>query len=414
MKKIFIIGAGAAGMFCAARLSKNFDVTVFEKQNSAMKKLLLTGGGRCNFTNTRIDKRPPEEFYPRGARKLRKALKRFGAKDTIAYFESLGLKTKEEAKNRVFPASGDSRDVARALWRAADAPSSRVICEAKVTSVEYDSTNESFIVEVEHNCKIEKHFCHYLIMCVGGEWYSPLAESVKRMGHSFVPPLPSLFSLMTEHAETELALLSGTAVEDAIIGLRNSSKKISARGEILITHFGFGGPAVLNFTGFGARDFAELNYNFPISINWIPNFDQQKQREAFITARANSPKKLVKNVSLMGVPQKLWSELVKRANIGERAYSNLSKAEERNLCLELSEFKAQVRARSAHKAEFVTCGGLNTDEIDFASMQSKIQPKLFFAGECTDIDAITGGFNLQAAWTMAEICSQSIKKLENG
>ena len=412
MKSIAVIGAGAAGMFFASRIGGGLSVHIFEKNAHPMKKLLLTGGGRCNFTNMRVDSATPEYFYPRGAKNLRKPLKRFGAKSAVEFFESLGVECRMEDNFRMFPASGDSRDIANALLRASKNAGARIYCGAEVEKIELSKDSGKFLTTYLKDSQKAKFESDFVLLSTGGEWSDSLKDSLIRLGHSFEAPLPSLYSLNAEAAESETAPLSGISLKDAEIKLDDPSAKISARAQLLFTHFGFSGPAVLNFTGFGARELAARKYRFPALLNLIPEFDQNKQRESFLSARAKFSKKRVANFPLMGLPQKLWSLFALKSGIpGERTYSNLSKGEERNLCRLLSEFRVNISGKSSHKAELVVCGGIKTAEIDFSTMQSKIVPNLFFAGECIDVDAITGGFNLQAAWTMGEICAQSLASI---
>lgn len=410
MKRVAIIGGGAAGMFCAANIGEGIEATLFEASATLMRKVLLSGGGRCNFSNENIDTRNPNEFYPRGAGSLRKPFRRFGAKHVREFFESLGVETKTEDGGRMFPACDDSRAIAAALFGAARRNRVRIECNARVSKIE---RTEDGRFAIEASCPSAGIFDAVLV-AVGGNPSGGLRESLEKFGVNIMPTAPSLFSLKTDTAETQTWRdLAGASIDGAELSYADpNGGKIAARGSLLFTHFGIGGPATLKFSSFGARLFQSANYRFEFSANFAPNFDEQKRRAEFVRARAEFAKRKISNAPLFGLPQKFWSYAVERAGIsGETTFANLGKNAERSLCEEIFSAKIRCVGKSAHKAEFVSCGGVDRLEIDFSTMVCKKIPNLFFAGECIDIDAITGGFNLQAAWTTGKICAESLGKL---
>lgn len=410
MKRVAIIGGGAAGMFCAANIDPQTETVLFEASDALMRKVLLSGGGRCNFSNENIDTRNPNEFYPRGAGSLRKPLRRFGARHAREFFESLGVKTKTEDGGRMFPACDDSRAIASALYEAARENRVRIECNARVSNI---ARTDGGKFAIEASCPSAGVFDAVLV-AVGGNPSGGLRESLEKFGLNIVPPAPSLFSLKTDTAETpEWRDLAGASIDDAELSYVGADGgKISSRGALLLTHFGIGGPATLKFSSFGARLFQDANYRFEFSANFAPNFDEQKRRAEFVRARAEFAKRKISNAPLFGLPQKFWSYAVGRAGIAdETTFANLGKNAERSLCGEIFAAKIGCVGKSTHKAEFVSCGGIDRLEIDFSTMMCKKIPNLFFAGECIDIDAITGGFNLQAAWTTGKICAESLDKL---
>ena len=413
MKRIAIIGGGAAGLFCAASLSREFDVTVFESSDATLKKVCLTGGGRCNFTNEKIDTGNLADFYPRGAGHLRKPMRYFGAESAKNFFKSLGVKSKTEDEGRVFPVSNDARSIAGALFFAAEKNGVKILTNARVSAVRQSAGGK---FKIESSSPATEDF-DAVVVAVGGNIDGGLKNSMEDLGIKIEPPAPSLFSIKTADAESaEWQKLQGTAAEDAELKAKFDSPKkdereIRARGALLMAHFGIGGPATLKFSAFGARVFKNADYKFPFSVNFIPAFDEQERRKVFIEARETFAKRKISNAPLFGLPQKLWDYVVGRAAIGDGViFANLPKKDEQRLLENLSDMKFECVGKSVHKAEFVTCGGIDRSGIDFSSMKSRKIDNLFFVGECIDIDAVTGGFNLQAAWTTAKICADFINK----
>ena len=465
MKTVAIIGAGAAGMFCAANLrdAEGVEAVILERTNSPLKKVILSGGGRCNFTNTEIDGGNPKAFYPRGAGFLRKPLMGYGCAKTREFFKTLGVESKVEDCGRVFPVSDDSRTIAGALERAAK--KARLICGAGVESVEKTSDgrwNITYIDEFgrssrgnvprrgtdiadfsgcgcdtapmeavcakpnkargeqpsegEHKQSGEGArnivAADFVLFAIGGTWSKKLKESIEKLGGEFSPPVPSLFALKTDRAsDAKWRDMSGASVADAEIRAQTPSGEFSARGAMLLTMFGLGGPAVLKLSAFGARAFAECAYKFPITVNWIAPVGDEDFKSAILSARKNNPKKFVGNTPLFDIPRGLWEYLCVKAGVYGRVWSNFSKGDEAALKNALKNDKMEAVGKSSHKGEFTTCGGLKCECVDSKTFSLKGEPTLFFAGECMDIDGITGGFNLQAAWTTAKICADSIKKI---
>lgn len=465
MKTVAIIGAGAAGMFCAANLrdAEGVEAVILERTNSPLKKVILSGGGRCNFTNTEIDGGNPKAFYPRGAGFLRKPLMGYGCAKTREFFKTLGVESKVEDCGRVFPVSDDSRTIAGALERAAK--KARLICGAGVESVEKTSDGRWKITYIDEfgrgsrgnvprrgtdiadfsGCGCDtapmEAVCakpnkargeqpsegehkqsgegarnivaaDFVLFAIGGTWSKKLKESIEKLGGEFSPPVPSLFALKTDRAsDAKWRDMSGASVADAEIRAQTPSGEFSARGALLLTMFGLGGPAILKLSAFGARAFAECAYKFPITVNWIAPVGDESFKSAILSARKNNPKKFAGNTPLFDIPRGLWEYLCAKAGVHGRVWSNFSKGDEATLKNALKNDKMEAVGKSSHKGEFTTCGGLKCGYVDSKTFSLKGEPTLFFAGECMDIDGITGGFNLQAAWTTAKICADSIKKI---
>ncbi len=410
--KVAIIGAGAAGMFCAANLSQKIEIDIYEATRFPLSKVRASGGGRCNFTNDNIDTSNLAEFYPRGAGSLKKPMRRFGAKDTRAFFETLGVKTKTEDAGRVFPSCDDSRAIAFSLKDMAENNGAKILLEERVDKI---SKRADGIFEISSNGKIR--FYNAVVVCVGGLTDSPLKNCLSDLGIAIEEIAPSLFSLKTDSAkDPKWSELSGASVANAELraefnDAKKNERKIIAKGSLLFTHFGIGGPATLKFSSFGARVFKKAEYNFPFTINFAPKYSEEERTKSIIQARKNLAKKRIVNAPLFDIPQKIWAYISESSGVTrEYTFANLPKQIEQNLTKNIFAFNTYCIGRSAHKAEFVSCGGIAREEIDFATMGAKKIPNLYFAGECIDIDAITGGFNLQAAWTTAKICSESINK----
>ena len=408
---VAIIGAGAAGMFCAANLKPEAHADIYEAARFPLRKVLASGGGRCNFTNENIDSSNPADFYPRGGGSLKKPLRKFGAAAAREFFAALKVASKVEDGGRVFPACDSSRAVARALENAARARGARLFANAKIFSVEPLQDGGILI-----GSPLGEKRYDAAVVCTGGMSDKNFAENFERMGLKIEPPVPSLFALETESgADPDRRALSGISVPLAEISARIPTRKnpkgekFSARGAVLFTHFGLGGPAVLKFSSLAARAAHEADYKFDFSVNFAPDFSENRRAAELEKARKDFAKKRVANAPLFGVAQKLWAHLAKLSGVAPQTeYASLGKACANSLLENIARFGERCRGRSAHKAEFVTCGGIARTEIDFSTMRCKKIPNLFFAGECLDIDAFTGGFNLQAAWTTAKICAETI------
>lgn len=408
--RIAIIGAGASGMFCGANLSSKNQIDIFEASKYPLRKVIASGGGRCNFTNENIDTADLSAFYPRGAGSLKKPIRRFGSTQTRQFFADLKVASKTEDNGRIFPTCDDSRAIAYSLQNTATANGAKIITNAKVDSITKSADGK---FEVRSGAVADTY--DIVVIAIGGLTDEVLKENFQKLGIKIEPTCPSLFALKTNCAiDSMWQEMSGISLDDVELSanfeeLKKSDRKILSRGAMLISHFGIGGPAVLKFSSFGARAFNFKNYDFTFRINFAPQFDEQSQRKIIIQTRENFAKKHVANVPLFNLPQKLWSYLLNRSKIPNGTlFSSLSKQYEQSLVKNIFAFDVQCVGRSTHKGEFVTCGGIAREEIDFTTMQCKKIKNLFFVGECIDIDAITGGFNLQSAWTTAKICADAI------
>ena len=383
MKTVAIIGAGAAGCFCAAelrRMAPDVAITVFEAGPRPMAKLAITGGGRCNLTNDVEDIRSLSDAYPRGERVMKRALKAFSNEDTIRWFTERGVPCTLQEDHCWFPCSQDAMDVVRCLLRAMDGADIRV------------STPVSSITEL-------KDSFNYVVVTTGG--MSRGASMFEGLDLEIVPPVPSLFTLNIP--DKSLTALMGLVV-DASISIPGTSFK--ADGPLLITDWGVSGPASLKLSSYAARYLAECQYKATVAINWLDR-NENEVREMLRESASESPQKQISNTPLL--QQRLWEHIISKAGLRpDIRWAELGSKGLNRLTAVLTQDTYPVSGKGKFKEEFVTAGGIGLSNIDLSSLESKKYPGLFFAGEVLDIDAITGGFNLQAAWSTGYVCAHSI------
>ena len=389
MKGFAIIGAGAAGCLAAVELKRrrpDVEVTVFEAGPGPLRKLALTGGGRCNLTNTFADVRDLREVYPRGARLMKGALKQFGPEDAMRWFEAEGVRLTEEDDGRIFPASGDAMQVVRCLLRAMERAGVRIVCKERITDIRP-------LMETSRA----------VIVTTGG---SPKRSGLDFLSSLDLPisePVPSLFTLRIDG--TGMRALSGTVAPDAALSIPGT--RFKAEGPLLLTDWGISGPATLRLSSYAARHLAGCAYHTPLSIRWTGG-NEQDLRETLTALAAANPQKMAANTPPAGLPSRLWAFLLEHSSLrtGIRWAEMGSKGLNR-LVSTLTNDVYDCNGRAAFKEEFVTCGGISLEGVRLSTLEAKAYPGLFFAGEVLDVDAVTGGFNLQAAWTTGWICARS-------
>jgi predicted Rossmann fold flavoprotein len=372
---------------------------LFERSAQFLSKVRISGGGRCNVTHALFDPRIFTTHYPRGERELISPLHRFSARDTVAWFEARGVRLKKEEDGRMFPVTDSSATIVDCL-----------IAEAKTAGVHLftrkglESTricpDGGFEVKLSDGSFVQ---CERLLLATGGARSVIGAEIAHSLGHTIVPAVPSLFSL---HARsTWLRSLPGISVNDVEL----SAEKLRERGPILITHNGVSGPVVLRLSAWGARELHAKDYRFTLRVNWIPNMNETALRTEFQSRRKTQPNRRVINSPIGSLPARLWEKLVLNAKISaETIWTALPRTAANALIRELRETQLEINGKTMNKDEFVTCGGVSLREINFKTMESRITPHLYFAGELLDIDGITGGFNFQAAWTSGWIAGHAM------
>ncbi len=401
--KVLVIGGGAAGFFAAINAAENnpkAKVILIEKSNKVLQKVLVSGGGRCNVTHACFENGILIKNYPRGEKELRSAFSKFTTTDTIEWFKQRGVVLKTEEDGRMFPTTDNSQTIANCLLNAAD--KAGVEIKLQISVKEIVPAKKGFILKTD----IEDLSCDKLIIATGG---NPKAESynwLKNLGHTIIPPVPSLFTFNI--ADKHLHKLMGLSVPNAKVKVAGT--KLQTEGPLLITHWGLSGPAVLKGSAWGARLLNELDYDFKVQVDWLNKFKEDDLRDELLFQKENLAPKLAVNTNPFDLPKRLWEYFLHKADItDEMRWADVKKTQINVLVQLLIRDEYQVKGKTTFKEEFVTCGGVSLKEIDFATMQSKIIPNLYFAGEVLDIDGITGGFNFQSAWTTGWIAAKGIK-----
>lgn len=398
---IIVIGGGAAGFFAAvnaAEFHPGARVTILEKSNKLLQKVLVSGGGRCNVTHACFDNGLLVKHYPRGEKELRSAFSKFSTNDTIDWFKKHGVNLKAEADGRMFPATDNSETIANCLLDTA----AKLGVEIKLqVSVKEIIPGKKFTLVTD---KGEIH-CDKLIIATGGNPKSESYEWLRKISHTIVSPVPSLFTFNIN--DKELNKLMGVSVPHAKVKVVNT--KLQTEGPLLITHWGLSGPAVLKASAWGARTLNELHYDFTVQVDWLNKFKEDDLREELFFQKENHAPKQIINTNPFELPKRLWEYFLHKAEIKENTrWADVNKKQINTLLHVLMRDEYPVKGKTSFKEEFVTCGGVSLKEIDFATMQSKKVPNLYFAGEILDIDGITGGFNFQSAWTTAWIAAKNL------
>lgn len=403
--RIAIAGGGAAGFFAAlacAEANPEAHITVFEKSSQFLAKVRISGGGRCNVTHSLFNEREFATRYPRGGNALIGAFKQFQARDTVAWFESHGVRLKTESDGRMFPVTDSSATIIDCLLGCARRAGIELLSNCGIDAVERTENGFQLRLSNGHSFK-----CDRLLLATGGCRTAGLGQIAVSLGHTLEPPVPSLF---TFHIESRwLRELSGVSLESAVVSIRELN--LSERGPILVTHWGLSGPAVLRLSAWGARQLHEKDYRVRLTLNWLPDWNDQTLAAELTLRRAQQPGRLITNVPIAPLSARLWEKLVLASGIpSQTRWAALSNSSQHQLIQQLLRTELPVSGKSLNKDEFVTCGGVRLNEVNFKTMESRICPGLFFAGELLDIDGITGGFNFQAAWTTGWIAGRSMSR----
>jgi predicted Rossmann fold flavoprotein len=390
-QRVMIAGGGAAGFFAAiACAERNPDarVTVCELTGHPLAKVRISGGGRCNVTTAFTEPQELVRHYPRGARELLGPFHRWGPRETMAWFAAHGVELKAEADGRMFPVTDEAGTVVACLQSAAAAAGVTVRTRCGVQAV-----RPGFEVELTTG---EAVHCDRLLIATGGGKAGGGWELARQLGHAIEAPVPSLFTFQL--ADPRLAGLPGVAVEQ--VEVRVPGTKLREHGPLLITHGGLSGPAILKLSAWGARLLHDRDYRFDLTVNWVaPRTIDQAQAE-LVRLRTEHPRRHVAGGNPFGLPQRLWERLAAAGGVEpSQPWTSVSNDALRALARQLGGGEFSVTGKSLFKEEFVTCGGVRLDEVDFKTMESRRCPGLHFAGEVLDIDGLTGGFNFQSAWT---------------
>lgn len=399
-QKVIIIGGGAAGFFAAitmAELNPNLEITILEKSKSVLQKVKVSGGGRCNVTHACFTPQELIEFYPRGKKELLGPFHQFMTGDTMAWFEDRGVPLKIEEDNRVFPVSNSSQSIIDCLVSNAIKLGVSLVKQTNVLGIEM--IKDKFKVYTnKDNCVASK-----LLIATGSS--SKVWRLIENLGHHIIPPVPSLFTFnITDHLIKDIP---GISVPNATVKLVGSNLK--SHGPLLITHWGLSGPAVLKLSAFAARELAEKNYTYTVEVNWLGQSFEMVQQRLTELKTVDAKKNIDVKSPYREMPRRLWLKLLDTASIDHKMrWADLPQKQIAILAGYCTGSTFKAEGKSTFKEEFVTAGGVDLREINFKRFESKIHNNLFFAGEVLNIDAVTGGFNFQNAWTGGYIAGKAI------
>jgi predicted Rossmann fold flavoprotein len=400
---VVIAGGGPAGFFAAIRcaeLQPRLRVLILEKARQTLGKVLISGGGRCNVTHACFEPARLVTYYPRGAAELRGAFTRFQAANTVDWFEEHGVKLKTEPDGRMFPVTDSSETIANCLRESARRAGVVVRTRINFKAAE-KIPNQGFRLTVQHEADVFHLQPGKLLIATGSD--SKTRDVVKSLGHSIEEPVPSLFTFNIKDKRIEG--LAGVSVESVTLKMDS----VVQSGPLLITHWGLSGPAVLRVSAWGARILHEKKYRAPLIVNWLGEYTFDKAFEVLRRHKdwhENARKKVSTEPAFTQLPVRLWKQLSEF--VGDKNWADVSKAELRKLASELTAGEFQIEGKGQFKEEFVTCGGVKLNEVDFKTMQSRLVDQLFFAGEVLNIDGMTGGFNFQSAWTTGWLAGNAL------
>jgi len=399
MYNVLIVGGGAAGFFTAINIvEKNpkLKVAVLERGKEILTKVRVSGGGRCNVTHACFVPNDLVKFYPRGEKELKGPFNQFCSGDTIEWFEKHGVELKIEEDGRMFPVSNSSQTIIDCFLNATKKLKIDVLTSQSVQSI-HKSDN---LWKVDTNT--QSFICEKLVMATGSN--PKVWNLLKNLNHTIVPAVPSLFTFNIK--DNRLKDLMGIS---ALATVKVKGLKLEESGPLLITHWGLSGPGILRLSAWGARLLFDKNYQFTLQVNWLNNTTFNETDTILKELKLEHAKKIVSKKSPFDFPNRLWAKIVEASQISsETKWADLSKIQLTNLANQLVNAEFNVNGKSTFKEEFVTAGGIDLKEINFKTMESKVINNLYFAGEILNIDAITGGFNFQNAWTGGFIASKSI------
>lgn len=409
MYDLLIIGGGAAGFFTAINTAEkhpNFNIAILEKNKEVLHKVRISGGGRCNLTNATFTPQELVKNYPRGSKELLSPFYRFMCSDTINWFEAHDVPLKTEADGRVFPISNTSESIVNCFLNEIKKYHIELFTQQNVQA--FSPTPEGWQVSTPKQTYIARN----VVITTGSN--PKIWQLLANLGHTIIPPVPSLFTFHTSTQWTKE--LSGIAVNVSVhlLSKEGKSLKITETAPLLFTHTGFSGPAVLRASAWGARVLAECNYQCLMEVNFTANVTEALSYDETLSVlqefKQHNGRKTMQSFSLFELPKRLWSALLGNAGVDpEQVWAELNKTQLRRLAEALTQYRFPIEGKATFKEEFVTAGGVKLSEINFKTYESKLYPQLYLAGEVLDIDAITGGFNFQNAWTGGYIIAESIQ-----
>ncbi|MCK0130178.1 NAD(P)/FAD-dependent oxidoreductase [Flavobacteriaceae bacterium F08102] len=397
---ILIIGGGAAGFFTAINAAENYpeaQISIVEKGNEVLQKVKISGGGRCNVTHACFDPKELTTYYPRGAKELLGPFHQFMTGDTMQWFEERGVPLKIEADNRVFPASNSSQTIVDLLTGEAKRLGVEIRLAHRVNAI--TKTSKQWTISTNHgDLTADK-----LVITAGSN--TKIWNLLAQLGHTIIDPVPSLFTFKIN--DPRIKEIPGVSVTNATVQLVGHPAKTT--GPVLITHWGLSGPAILKLSAIGARYLAEKNYQYNVILNWLSRSTGDVQQALEIIRKKEAKNKVLFKSPFQEIPKRLWSYLAQAAQLTEtHRWGDVSNMHLKQLSSQLTNAIFNANGKSTFKEEFVTAGGVDLKEINFKRFESKILPNIFLAGEVLNIDAVTGGFNFQNAWTGGYIIGKSL------
>lgn len=397
---VVVIGGGASGFFAAVNLAQSrpdLRIAILERGKDVLSKVKISGGGRCNVTHACFVPNELTKFYPRGERELKGPFHHFCTGDVMAWFEARGVRLKIEDDGRVFPESDDSQTIVDCLVGAAAQAQVGVLTRTVVQSLQRQG--EQWCLGSNHGDFV----CEHVIVATGSN--PAMWEMVAALQHDIVSPVPSLFTFNTK--DKRLHDLMGVSVGNVAVKVNGTS--LQAAGPLLVTHWGLSGPAVLRVSAWGARELFDKQYQFELQVNWTHAYSADEVLADLLDYKIDHPKKTIGKYPQCGLPSRLWHNLVKAADIDEATiWADANKKQLQQLAQQMTQCVFNIHGKSIFKDEFVTAGGVALKQVNFKTMASKVLPNVYFTGEVLDIDAITGGFNFQNAWTTGYLAAQAI------
>lgn len=422
MFDIIIIGGGAAGFYAAiqaATYNPNLKIAIFERGKTVLGKVKVSGGGRCNVTHAEFDPKELVNNYPRGKKELLGPFHNHSTGDVMAFFEERGVPLKIEDDGRIFPKSNSSQSIIDCFTNEVE--------RLNITVLKNSSVKTFLPLEDENGWQVttmNKHYqCKNLLIATGSN--PKIWRQLEDLGHTIISPVPSLFTFNIKDKRIKGIQGLSTYAEvkippkkhykpTIVVQLRSKINKqpvLESDGPLLVTHWGLSGPAILKLSAWGATILNEYNYNFRINVNWVPEYTTEMMEEVLFRIKDVEAKKTIVRTNAVDIPKRLWINLVEAAEIDKTIkWADATKETLKKLAIQLTKCSFKVEGKSTFKEEFVTAGGVDLKEIDFKTYKSKKLTNLYFAGEVINVDAITGGFNFQNAWTGAYIAAKSIAK----
>ena len=397
---VIVVGGGASGFFTAINLAEqnpDLRITILERSNEVLSKVKISGGGRCNVTHACFIPNVLAKFYPRGEKELKGPFHAFCTGDVMEWFSERGVSLKIEEDGRVFPESDNSQTIIDCFLNEAANFNIKIIKQTIVQQLSKE--NDFWKIETSKDTYQSKQ----LVMATGSN--VKVWDLLKTVNHSIINPVPSLFTFNIK--DDRIKDLMGVSTE--MVSLKVKGSTLKANGPLLITHWGMSGPAILRLSAWGARELFDKNYQFQIIVNWTNDFVFDEVLEELMQLKQSNPKKTIIKHAQYGLTNRLWQQLVKASTIAEDlTWADVSKKQLVNLADQLTQSEFNVNGKSTFKDEFVTAGGIDLKEVNFKTMESKLQDNLYFTGEILNIDAITGGFNFQNAWTTGFLAANAI------